>query len=104
MKNWNRMQNAAALWGYFIDVTNMHDCNMKFDYVRISLTREKYWYEIRDVLVPFLHALWGIGTNSSRREINEVWNLRFNRAGSQLAVYRKINGIFLQYLFVCVEV
>ena len=22
---------------------------MKFDYVRISLTREKYWYEIRDL-------------------------------------------------------
>ena len=70
------------LWGggggYFIDVRNMHDCYMKFDYVRISLTREKYWYEIRDVLVPILHALWGIGTNSSRRQIYEVWNLRFN--------------------------
>ena len=25
--------------------------------VRISLTREKYWYEIRDVLVPILNAL-----------------------------------------------
>ena len=60
----------------------MHDCYMKFDYVRISLTREKYWFEIRDVhvLVPILHALWGIGTNSSRREIYEVWNLRFNSA------------------------
>ena len=32
-----------------------------------------YWYEIRDVLVPILHALWGIGTNSSRCEIYEVW-------------------------------
>ena len=64
MKNWNRMQNAAALGrggggggGYFIDVRNMHDCYMKFDYVRISLTREKYWYEIRDVLVPILHGV-----------------------------------------------
>ena len=45
------------LWGYFIDVRNMHDCCMKFDYVRISLTREKYWYEIRDVLVPVLHGV-----------------------------------------------
>ena len=34
-----------------------------------SLTGEKYWYEIRDVLVPILHMLWGIGTNSSRCEI-----------------------------------
>ena len=58
----------------------MHDYYMKFDYVGISLTREKYWYEIRDVLVPVLHELWGIGTNSSRREIYEMWNLRFNRA------------------------
>ena len=58
----------------------MHDCYMKFDYVRISLTGEKYWYEIRDVLVPILHALWGLDTNSSRREIYEVWNLRFNTA------------------------
>ena len=41
---------------YFIDVRNMHDCYMKFDYVRISLTHEKYWYNIRDVLVPILHA------------------------------------------------
>ena len=65
---------------YFIDVRNMHDCYMKFDYVRVSLTREKYWYEIRDVLVLILQALWGIGTNSSRHEIYEVWNLRFNKA------------------------
>ena len=39
----------------------------EIDYVRISLTHEKYWYEIRDVLVPILHALWGIGTNPLRR-------------------------------------
>ena len=49
---------CSTLWGwrvgYFIAVTNMHDCYMKFDYVRISLTRGKYWYEIRDVLVPIL--------------------------------------------------
>ena len=54
------MQNAAALgeggW-YFIDVRNMHDCYMKSDYVGTSLTREKYWYEIRGVLVPIFHAL-----------------------------------------------
>ena len=28
--------------GYFIDVRNMLECYMKFDYVRISLTRKKY--------------------------------------------------------------
>ena len=42
---------------YFIDVRNMHDCYMKFDYVRIVFTREKYWHEIRDILVQILHAL-----------------------------------------------
>ena len=25
----------------------------------------KYWYEIRDVLVPIFHTLWGTGTNFS---------------------------------------
>ena len=48
---------CSSFGGYFIDVRNIHDCYMKFDYVRISLTREKYWYEIRDVLVQVLHAL-----------------------------------------------
>ena len=43
--------------GYFIDVRNMHDSYMKFDYVRISLTRENYWYKIRDVLVPVFHGV-----------------------------------------------
>ena len=50
------MQNAAD-WGYFIDVTNTLGWYMKSDYVRISLTRERYWYEIRDVLVPVLYAV-----------------------------------------------
>ena len=50
------MQNAVAL-SFFIDVRNMHDFYMKFDYRRISLAREKYCYEIRDVLIPTLHAL-----------------------------------------------
>ena len=52
----------------------------EIDYVRISLTREKYWYEIRDVLVPILHALWGMGYQFFKREIYEVWNLRFHTA------------------------
>ena len=47
----------SSFVGYFIDVRNMRDCYMKSDYVRISLTREKYWYKIREVLVPTLHAL-----------------------------------------------
>ena len=45
------------LWGCFIDVRNTNDCHMKFDNVRISFTREKYWYEIRDVFIPVLYAL-----------------------------------------------
>ena len=54
---------CSSFGGYFIDVRNMHDCYMKFDYVRISLSREKYWCEIRDVpircedLVPILHGM-----------------------------------------------
>ena len=48
----------------------MHGCYIKFDYVRISLTCEKYWYVIHDV----------ISTNSSQCEIYEVGNLQFNRA------------------------
>ena len=56
--------------GYFIDVRNTHDC-ISFDYVRISLTREKHWYQTRDESVPILHVLLGIVTNSSRREIHE---------------------------------
>ena len=34
---------CSRFWGYFID--------------GISLTREKYWYEIRDVLVPIFHVI-----------------------------------------------
>ena len=57
---------------------------IEFDYVRISLTREKYWYEIRDVLVPILHTVLGIGTNFSRREIYVVVNYRFNKTVRKL--------------------
>ena len=42
---------------HFIDVKNTHECCMKFDNIRISLTRERYWYDIRDVLVPIIYAL-----------------------------------------------
>ena len=61
------MQNAANL-----GVKNTYKCYMKFDSICISLIRERYWFEIRDVLVPTFHAVRGIGTNSSRREIYEV--------------------------------
>ena len=47
----------------------MHDCYMKFYSLRISLRREKYWCEIREVLVPILNTLGGIGNNSSQRDI-----------------------------------
>ena len=58
---------CSRFGGYFIDVRNMHYC-----YMSISLIREKYWYEVPDVLVPILHALLGTGTYSSRREFLEV--------------------------------
>ena len=49
LKNWNRMQNAAALW----DILSM--CGIRIiHYVVISLIREKDWYDIRDILVPIL--------------------------------------------------
>ena len=46
------MQNAANL-----GVENTYKCSMKFDSIRISLIRERYWFEIRDVLVPTFHAV-----------------------------------------------
>ena len=48
VKNWNQMQNAADFGGYFINVKN----------TRAYFSQNvKYWYEIRDVLVPIFHAL-----------------------------------------------
>ena len=44
---------------------------MNFDYVRISLTHEKYLYEIWDVLVPIIHAIWEL-VPIIRPEIYEV--------------------------------
>ena len=47
---------CSSFVGYFIDVRNLHDCHMKFDYVHISLTHEKILVWNR----------WRIGTNYSR--------------------------------------
>ena len=54
---------------YFIDVKNTHECYMFFENVRNPHTFVRYWYEIRDILVPILHRAC---TNSSRCEIYEV--------------------------------
>ena len=38
VKNWNRMQNAAYLWGggeHFINVRNTRVCYIKFDFLRV---------------------------------------------------------------------
>ena len=48
---------CSSFVGCFIYVRNLHDCHMNFDYVHTSLTHEKYWYEIGDVLVPIIHAI-----------------------------------------------
>ena len=53
------MQNAANL-----GVKNTYKCSMKFDSIRISLICERYWFEIRDVLVPTFH-----GVKSTKCEI-----------------------------------
>ena len=41
---------------YLIDVKNTHECFMNFENIHISLTRLRYWYEIRGILVPILHT------------------------------------------------
>ena len=58
---------SIAFGVYFINVMNTHECYM----IGISLTRERYWYEIRDVLVPILHALCILqGVKFTKCEIN----------------------------------
>ena len=56
VKNWNRIQKADFLGCIFFDVKDTHECYMNFENGRISLTRVRYSYEIRDILVPILHA------------------------------------------------
>ena len=46
VKNLNRMH-----------VVYFNTLSVKFDNARIFLTRERYWYEVRDVLVPILDAV-----------------------------------------------
>ena len=41
----------------FIDVRNTQDCYIKFEYVRTSLTYEKYLYKILDELAPILYGV-----------------------------------------------
>ena len=48
---------SNAKYSRFVVYFIHHECYMKFDNVRISLTSERYWYEIRDVLVPILHGV-----------------------------------------------
>ena len=74
MKNWNRIENAADLgeWGGVF-----YQCEEYARILHIVLLRApfsqnlKYWYEIRDVLVPIFHMLSGIGTNFSRCEFEK---------------------------------
>ena len=54
----------------------------------------KYWYEICDVLVPILHALRRIGTNSSQCEICEMLNLLFNNA---VKIYEHFHLLAITY-------
>ena len=43
--------------GVFYDVKNTPVSYMKFDIVNISHTIVRYWYKIRDVLVPICPVL-----------------------------------------------
>ena len=45
--------------GHFINVKKTHACMLHIILLRAHFfsQKEKYWYEIRDVLVPNFHAL-----------------------------------------------
>ena len=55
------MQNAADFGrgggGYFINVNNAHECLLELYFVLIWSQSVRYWYEIREVLVPNFHKL-----------------------------------------------
>ena len=56
VKNWNRMQNAADL-GVFYQCEE-YACMLHIISLRVHFLQSvKYWYEMRDVLVPIFHAL-----------------------------------------------
>ena len=73
------------IWGVF-DQCEEYACMLHIILLRAHFSQNvKYLYEIRDVLVPVFHALWGIGTNFSRSKICEVWNLRFDSASTSIS-------------------
>ena len=82
VKIWKRMQNAADL-GVFYQCEEYACMLYEIDFVRIC---HKVW-DIGTKYVTyryqFSRALWGIGTNFSQCDIDEVWNLRFNSALSR---------------------
>ena len=93
MKNWNWLQNAADLGCFY----QCEDCARSENICSIISRNVKYLYEMCDVLVPILHALWRIiGTNSSQCEISEMWILRFNIAQSLMRrrVLRRLIWIY----------
>ena len=49
------IKKAKKIGVYSIDVKNTHECYMFFENVRNPHTFVRYWYEIRDILVPILH-------------------------------------------------
>ena len=52
------MQNAADLGGGVFYQCEEYACMLNIISLRAHFSQNvKYWYEIRDVLVPFLHAL-----------------------------------------------
>ena len=75
VRNWNQMQNAADSGGgggVFFQCEE-YACMLRIISLRANFSQNmKYWYEIRDVLVPIFHAQRGISTNFSLCEICEV--------------------------------
>ena len=81
VNNWNRLQNAAGL-GCFLSMWRLrmyatYIFTTCANFTKCEILVSKY---VTFRIVPIIHALWRIGTNSSQCEICEMWNLRFNKA------------------------
>ena len=58
VKNWNRMQNTADLGGGVFYQYEEHVCMLHIILLCAHFSQKvKYWYDVRDVLVPIIHQL-----------------------------------------------
>ena len=64
VKNWNGMQKAFRLDG-ILSMSGIRKYATEIDFVG-NFHNVGYCYEIYDILISFLHALWWICANSSQ--------------------------------------